>query len=159
MMISWRNVYSAGIQRDYDRARQLLSRLSGEKAAKFLALAATQMDQETRHDFLWGVVGDTDDDVPPIEAPDPNPRAACAWHNTYSAECRECQLKDPAAELNCECDTDGPHWGWLHMTDSCGNSQGVERCDLCGVYATDEEAAEAHAALCRCGLGLAEGGE
>lgn len=46
--------------------------------------------------------------------------------------------------------------GWLHMDDSMGRGPGIEACDDCNRYKSDDEAAEAHAKECKCGLKVAE---
>lgn len=46
------------------------------------------------------------------------------------------------------CDCDGNGAGWLHMNDSMGRGPGIEACDECGKYDTDEEAQAAHDAEC-----------
>lgn len=45
--------------------------------------------------------------------------------------------------------------GWLHMDDSCGRGPGIERCDDCDLYDTDEDAQRAHDQVCACGLTVA----
>jgi hypothetical protein len=49
--------------------------------------------------------------------------------------------------------------GWLHMADSMGSGPGVEACDDCELFDTDEDAVEAHAIECDCGLGMARDAE
>ena len=39
--------------------------------------------------------------------------------------------------------------GWLHMTSGLRGRE-IQRCDSCRVYATDEEATEAHIKGCGC---------
>lgn len=45
--------------------------------------------------------------------------------------------------------------GYLHMDDSCGRGPGIERCNECAVFDSDEEAQAAHDSECCCGLTVA----
>lgn len=49
-----------------------------------------------------------------------------------------------------QCDPKCP--GWVHMDDSMGRGPGLERCDECNRFVSDDSAARSHAKECGCGL-------
>ncbi len=56
----------------------------------------------------------------------------------------------PADPPEPECACEGH--GWLHMEDSMGRGPGIERCDSCALFDSDEAACVAHDSVCDCGL-------
>lgn len=86
----------------------------------------------------------------------------CGRYGTFAAPVEEAQTvwmgeeENAASDASSSCDCGGR--GWLHMNNSMGRGPGVERCDDCKRFDTDEDASAEHANVCPCGMGVAEDG-
>ena len=121
-------------------------RLEAEHVAELDALEKARWAEEEAELRASGSLDEPlDEPLDDEEAPRPN-----AWKPTSHHAAQSHNLP-----LDCTCERTGSGLGWLHMDDSSGRGPGIERCDSCGKYGSDADAARAHARVGCCSLGLA----